>query len=164
MTHYLKDIIPDGWRFCSSLGSKVIMVEDKERRLGILKKGADWLVDRLNIIESYGHTPKVYYYEPGCMILEYINGTNWKVYLDSHSVTDKLAHWYILESLKIYNDIGGHGDYVWYNVIITPDNQLKWIDLGIGNDDWDEFINQLYMHLYRKYSKDYITNMINRNT
>ena len=155
----LKNNIPDEWAFYSGLGSKVMLVKNNNNQIGVLKLSSDAIVSRLKEIEKYGHTPKVYYYGNGITILEYIAGTNWKIYLDSHELTDELAKWYIIENIKIYNAIGSHGDFVWYNVLVTPNMEIKWIDIGLGNT-LEQFINQLYYHLYKKYSEEYIYSLI----
>ena len=103
-----------------------------------------------------GYTPKVYWNDERTVLLEWIEGVSWKVYLNDVPLTRELAEWYILENWKIHKSTGGHGDFVWYNVIITPDLEVMWIDLGAGGLDTDSFVNQMWMHTYRIFRGEYI--------
>lgn len=152
--------LPEGWAVTHINSFKSFKVmELKTGKEGVLKLLGPAIIERLYDIEEYGYTPKIIWEQNNYAIIEWIFGIHWKGYIDKIGLTDELARWYILENWKIFNIIGGHGDFVWYNIIITPDIEVKWIDIGTGNSK-EAFINQMWMHTNRMYTKEEIEEML----
>jgi RIO-like serine/threonine protein kinase len=159
-------MIPEGWVQIDTIGKKFMPVlRGQFNVIAVYKESSVEIVDRLIAIQKYGYTPEVYWTDgEGNYIMEYINGLAWKLYLDKVDITEELAEWYILENWNIRQEIGPHGDFVWYNVMITDDGWLRWIDIGKymadGMANPHQFVSQIQYHIKYILSEDRIYNVI----
>lgn len=150
----VRGIIPPDWRVIDKYSYYSYLVKNDLIDKAIFKKSGAGVIARLKRLASLGYTPQVFWSRGDYMIREWIAGINWKLYIDEVELTEELALWYIEENYRMWKITGGHGDLIWYNVLITPDKKIKWIDINVRGEGIDTFSRQMSWHTYKMFTPE----------